>query len=442
MSVETIEKNPLTGEYLMEHGPQSFVSCDDCGDSVAVQDVLESLDSDLTVNEYQVNCTRFFLITQIARGWYAVNDSPAWQEFPYSVFLCESCAAHCSDCGELGSSCNMQRIANGDVLCEVCCDEYFTCDNCGDMHHNDESHSIDDGNYLYCGHCYENFTYWCEPCDMTHPEDAQCSEYDDYHNGYDVDSGSRLIHNYSHKPAPVFHQLDKTDDSKLFFGLELEVEAVHADRSAGAELVKNSLGDFVYLKSDGSIEYGFEIVTHPFNFDYYKTINFGFVDELRGLGFRSWDSKTCGLHIHVSRAGFASSGHVWRFANLIINNPKQWQRIAGRNSEQWGTYSKERNNIGKNLTGKGYPERYCAVNMCNADTIEIRIFRGSLNTRRICAAIESVHAAAEYSRALSVQDVAGGALSFERFAAWVNSVSEYANLVELMKAKNLLETGL
>jgi hypothetical protein len=68
----------------------------------------------------------------------------------------------------------------------------------------------------------------------------------------------------------------------------------------------------------------------------------------------------------------------------------------------------------------------------------VRIFRGSLNERRVCAAIESIHAAVVYTKDLSVRDVADQALSFDRFAQWVEGVGEYGNLCDLLIAKNII----
>ncbi len=71
--------------------------------------------------------------------------------------------------------------------------------------------------------------------------------------------------------------------------------------------------------------------------------------------------------------------------------------------------------------------------MSNADTIEVRIFRGSLNERRVRSAIESVDCAIQYSRTLSVHDINQGALKFGRFADWVNeNRTDCASFIDLM----------
>jgi hypothetical protein len=107
--------------------------------------------------------------------------------------------------------------------------------------------------------------------------------------------------------------------------------------------------------------------------------------------------------------------------------------LAGRDSSRWASFDPEQNGIMKVLKGEKFPERYCAVNLSNADTIEVRIFRGSLNERRVRSAIESIDCAIQYSRTLSVHDINQGALKFGRFADWVNvNRSECASFIDLM----------
>jgi hypothetical protein len=162
-------------------------------------------------------------------------------------------------------------------------------------------------------------------------------------------------------------------------------------------------------------------------------VDFKFLSGLQELGYRSWSAGTCGLHVHISRTGFASSGHVWKFAQLILSNQRAWSKLAGRDSSRWASFDPEQNGIMKVLKGEKFPERYCAVNLSNADTIEVRIFRGSLNERRVRSAIESVDCAIQYAGTLSVHDINQGALKFGRFADWVNeNRTDCASFIDLM----------
>jgi hypothetical protein len=66
-------------------------------------------------------------------------------------------------------------------------------------------------------------------------------------------------------------------------------------------------------------------------------------------------------------------------------------------------------------------ERYSAVNTQNKDTIELRFFRGTMNTSGVLSALDLAQAMVEYTRELRLDDVKLGALSWDWFADYVVS---------------------
>jgi hypothetical protein len=68
----------------------------------------------------------------------------------------------------------------------------------------------------------------------------------------------------------------------------------------------------------------------------------------------------------------------------------------------------------------GRTDRYSAVNTNNRDTLEIRIFRGTINKNTVKAAVDLAHASVEYTRSLTVIDVRSGALDSSKFIKWVH----------------------
>jgi len=68
---------------------------------------------------------------------------------------------------------------------------------------------------------------------------------------------------------------------------------------------------------------------------------------------------------------------------------------------------------------KFHSERYSAVNTQNRDTIELRFFRGTMNTRTILSALDLAQAMVEYTRTLRLDDVKLGALDWAWFADYV-----------------------
>jgi hypothetical protein len=410
-----------------DHEPSGLVRCSYCDETLSALSLLQYDFKGYVTERIEAPHLDFYAISRKMMSRF----EDAWLSVKVVDILCGNCSCSCDDCGDIVVTDTTYLTARSETICEGCYENYSNCDYCEDIYHSDDVYPIDGGNNYYCEECRDHHAYACDNCDEYHRDHYHCEA---------GSVESNLINSYSYKPYPIFHGIK--GGQKLFFGLELEIEDTSGNYLEGAQLVSDRLGDFVYLKEDSSLERGFEIVTHPFDFEYYKSsFNFNFLDDLRALGFRSWDSKTCGLHIHISKSGFISGGHIWRFSNLILNNLPQWVKIAGRNSERWASFDKGANKIAGVLKGKDFPERYVAVNMSNDKTIEVRIFRGSLNERRVRAAIESIHAAVTYTKDLSVRDVADHALTFERFAQWVEGVGEYANLCDLLIAKNIIHNS-
>jgi hypothetical protein len=172
--------------------------------------------------------------------------------------------------------------------------------------------------------------------------------------------------------------------------------------------------------------------------DYYKNQASDLWDTLEHLRtyykVKSWDTSTCGLHIHISRTGFNGGGHMHRFLNLIYSNADFYSILAGREQSRWASFDDivsnqimydENGNYALNEHGdykyitkrdiasklQGYnTERYSAVNTRNRETLEIRIFKGTVNTNTIKSHIDLAHASVEYTRNLTVRDVREGAL--------------------------------
>src|SRR5439155_8451606 len=116
----------------------------------------------------------------------------------------------------------------------------------------------------------------------------------------DEDRGG-LVYDYSYKPVPVFHGI-----GPLFLGPEIEVQTPHDRDWECAELACNHLGSLGYLKTDSSINGGFEIVTHPMSYPWaIENFPWHMLTQLDGMG--CYASESTGIHVHVSRAAFGSA---------------------------------------------------------------------------------------------------------------------------------------
>jgi len=266
-----------------------------------------------------------------------------------------------------------------------------------------------------CGDCSNNYSY-CYDHDSYYSESDCCSYCEDDEEDYD-EYGSRLIHDYSYRPYPTFFVIkngidlgDINEPAQLSVtGFELEMEAMNCSIKDGSELANSLFGNVAYLKHDGSLNNGFEMVTHPMSLEYINTkFNFAGVKELADLGMRSAKTTTCGLHIHVNKGFFNNRAtSMYRFMAMFYGNSEMWQRLAGRSRSsyaQWDLSEQERmlNYIkmlkNRNMGYGAYNEdRYVAVNLQPGKTVELRFFKGTLRPETLKARIQAIHAVAEYS---------------------------------------------
>jgi hypothetical protein len=343
---------------------------------------------------------------------------------------CSECKRICEHCDDTGwENDDWYYVDSSEMWCQSCMESHANyCDDCNE-YHTGSSYYTQDTNNSYCENCIGNASF-CEDCD----------EY--YANGCDDHSGddARVIHDYSYRPDPIFHTTK--EDDRLFFGLEIEVEASR-NRSESAEYASR-LEDLslAYLKSDGSLNCGFEIVTHPMTHDFYKNEAYELWNTLEalrsrnGIKVKAWDASTAGLHIHISRAGFNGGAHMHRFLRLVYDNQTLYEAIAGRSSSRWAKFDdartdyvdedaegnrkwKSRRNLKSKLDNARDSDRYSAVNTQNHATLEMRIFRSSVNGDTVKSFIDLAHASVEYTRGMSVRDVRQGALSCDNFSSYI-----------------------
>ena len=363
----------------------------------------------------------------------------------YDSLVCGDCVTTCERCDSVGSiNDSFHTVDGNDIWCESCTERRaHWCERC-EEYDSGSSFYISDRQESWCEGCADAAAYWCDDCDEYNADGCdRCS-------GEPVsDDGIRLIHDYSYRPDAIFHSTK--DDERLFFGIEIEVEAKDDLRGSAEYAQQLEQIDLAYLKHDGSLNEGFEIVTHPMSHDFFKNNAqefFAIMEGLRsqqGIRVKSWDTRTCGLHIHISRTGFSGGAHMHRFLNLVYSNPDFYSTLAGRTSDQWAKFTDiYQRQYAMNSDGDRIPDtfnggyqiiskrtfmhkldsrrnsdRYSAVNTLNRETLEMRIFRGSVNSDTIKSQLDLAHASVEYTRNLTVQDVTQGALTSDNFMWYI-----------------------
>jgi hypothetical protein len=369
---------------MPDDNDEELISCSECSNEM-------SRDDSFTANNGEIVCSDCIQVCQYCENIYTSNDD--W----YNVgneYWCESCWEN----------------------------ESFTCNRCDYCVNSNRDGGTNVGNEYWCEDCVSNNATYCEECDEYYRDGQGCEN---------CGGGDGKVHQYSYKPNPIFHG---GNDNNLYMGFELEMSyGDESDnyRSAIPDVLPLEQADVCYLKSDSSIEgWGYELVTHPHTLGAYERANnlWNYIESCRTKGARSWDTTSCGLHVHVSRTAFKSGAHTHRFLSLIYRNPREMMKLAGRKNsryarfddvykpDEWGI---PQFNLRDKVHAGGFTERMSAVNTNNDYTLELRFFRGNMKREGIMTALELSHASVEYTRNMSVSDVKLGMLKWEWFADWV-----------------------
>ena len=345
---------------------------------------------------------------------------------PYGNTLCEDCFysdyTYCEDCGEVVSQDSIIPILNhmaepDRYVCEHCAEQdYYRCDDCGDYYTRDGVYTDPQGNCV-CHYCFEHNDWTeCEDCGRLVPYENSYSGADDCtycEDCIDEHQGSENLHDYGYKPRPEFLRCGIDAENARYYGVELETD----DGDDPGELA-DDLADYtddIYCKTDGSLNDGVEIVTHPATLEYHLTC-MGW-DEITDIaskhGFRSHDTHTCGLHIHVGLAQMREDtpDKLVALVDALWPQLVQFSRRDESRLDQWahkpdaGISSADDTDTmhdkAAKTRGKG---RYQAVNRCPSSTVEFRLFRGTLKTSSIYAALQCVDLMCDYCETHSIQE--------------------------------------
>ena len=298
-------------------------------------------------------------------------------------------------------------------LCNSCYDDYYTtCECCGRIIHRDYANYDDEDDYAYCDRCYE-----------------------ERQNSY--------IHEYNYKPAPIFY-----GDSKRYFGVELEIDegGKNSDNADTLLGIGNRVAEHIYIKSDGSLSDGMEIVTHPMSLRYHKD-KMPWAEIMRSairMDYRSHKTSTCGLHIHVNRTAFGATREaqdecVSRVLYFVEHHRLELLKFSRRTEYQmnrWAARYGYKNSPKEILEDakKGCNGRYACVNITNYHTIEFRMFRGTLKYNTLIATLELVDKICELATDLTDSELKS--VSWSDFVGSLDDSTE-PELITYLKERQL-----
>jgi hypothetical protein len=252
------------------------------------------------------------------------------------------------------------------------------------------------------------------------------------------------IHSHTYKPRPIF--ISTTPVTKVPLGLELEVDDGNYSTALSEYIAEIQQ---LYLKSDGSLSDGFEIVTYPLSLDYHKTV-MPYDELFRRLhadGYTSNDNSTCGLHIHVGRSGLGATARsqnpaigrlIWVFEAFKDQIKKFSRRKEYRYCSFYGlpsSYTPKQ--MLDYVKQDNRNNRYRVINLQNANTVEVRVFKGTLKKETVLASLELCDYVVKYVTTHKDDTMYNPSLTWQNFASEIRS-SDYPNLRSYMIRKHLI----
>lgn len=316
-------------------------------------------------------------------------------------------------------------------ICEHCHDRIWASD------------AIHEDNLTLCNHCYEYNYVTCESCCRLVPREDVCydNDYPYCEDCYEKIRNS-IIHSYDYKPEPIFY-----GSGNLFYGVELEIDEGGECSDNAEELLKiaNQHDNVLYAKHDGSISEGFELVSEPCTLEYHLN-NFSWeavMNAAVNMGYLSHCTDTCGLHIHVSRSAFGKTydeqeeviARIVYFVEHYWNEMVRFSRRTKGNLNRWAAkYATISDSAKKTYTDakKKNLGRYVAVNLINNNTVEFRLFRGTLKYLTFAATLQLVD---EICRlAIACTDCELENMSWSEF---VLKIKDKPELIAYLKSKRL-----
>lgn len=241
----------------------------------------------------------------------------------------------------------------------------------------------------YCYNCEEPYDledlYYNEGDGEFYCSDCYCNTCNDYVHGY-------------HEWDECYNPIGESKED-IYFGFELEVIT---DSN-----INDCINDFVeicydnnfkwekyfHIEEDGSLDNGVEFISQPLSLDVLYMIIPKMTKYLKSANFEV--DNSCGGHIHITKNDFTRNRIVDILQFMELNKDFIFD-YSQRNMNRFNRWSPFFNTNLGNLENIALDivqsDRYHVINFNNYNTIEFRLFRGTLSYRNILANVEFIKA--------------------------------------------------
>lgn len=324
----------------------------------------------------------------------------SWYQFIGDKISCETCYKTnykvCRICGKTHLKTDMAPTeinfrGENISVCKKCADSQFkVCPCCEKLHYKGDL--TKHGNEFYCHECFIARFDTCPVCHAIWPKGIVVNK---------IWAGQAVVCNDCFGWWGPILRYEHTDYLEIFgknphlYGIELEAEVgdrVRTKRGGKAQEILDLFpAKFLVVKEDGSVRdtCGFEICTAPADFKYQKKAWAHFFSK-RPTNLVSYKTDKCGLHIHCARKELTllTIGKMLVFVNDAANKPFV-ECIAGRSANNYCKIQKKKHGDCLRPQGRGrHEDRHEAINLMNRNTVEFRIFKGTLKPQSFFKALE------------------------------------------------------
>lgn len=354
-------------------------------------------------------------------------------------YVCDYCANRkyekCFDCGNYFPTSKGVEIGNI-WFCSGCSDIWTVCDDCDYVVRRDETCATASGS-LICAYCRENHYVRCCHCEeLIHEDESCCVDGECYCSECAPESSDRENVFGYHGWNGVYRrrQMDGESPSEPTFGVELEADGGNFDYDQFAGWADDGL---IHFEEDGSLSCdGVECISQPCTLRYHL-VKFPWreiCEELVSQGFRSHDTKTCGLHVHIGRNEVSPLTFVKM--DFLINH-ENWffKKLSRRSDNSYCEYEYRSMMLAQKGKQEGdHCDRYHAVNTTNEETVEIRIFKGTLKTATLLGCVELCHALVKFLPEISMKELveSSGNVVAKLVDYAGRNLKTYPNLIRMM----------
>lgn len=331
-------------------------------------------------------------------GDYYDKDADDYEDEDGNHYCCEDCfyeetfyCEGCDCCYNINS--NEYHEVNGSCYCNSCYGErYVTCEDCGEEIEREYANWSDRDDCYYCDDCY---------CEHRHSSERRGDYHDTQRRGF----------------TPQYASNEDLSTTPLLLGTELEFTCENDTDDVLEEIdsVCNADKELFGFEYDSSVCdgcEGAEMVSQPCSIDWwYESQGFmrNTLQTMINNTCKSHNShKSCGLHIHFNRSYINDDADtISRIVYIFEKFKEPLVKFSRRTSNQLGSWCRFLDtpyieNCKKYQYDydkcRNHGDRYYAVNITNRDTVEIRLFRGTLKFEAYYSCLELVRNIVDFAK--------------------------------------------